>query len=743
MALRVLLVQTETKPAQALSRYFAKRSDEVWKAWDLAQGESLLKEMPFDLLLVDIAFPPSSWLAFLQRIRSQYPKLHVIITHKYPDLRREMAAREHGFTVFVRQPYTREWLDRAIQTFEELDGKDARSRPAALRPSRPMQAVRMPMRVKITLPYLILAILFALGGAYIVSQVIVESVQERYLNQLFETGLQNSDWMVRQENNMLSTIRLMTNSQGIPEAVRAGDAEGLRTLLLPLAVNAGEEAVDVLSLNGTSVLSMRHPQDGGPADYLYSSGAAGFSTQPFVQEALSGRQDQLGDKYAGLVQLEDENYLYIASPIYDDLNQVAGAILVGRDLKTLTREMKQETLAEVTLYDLKGVPLASTLYTEDAGFPLLEAQVDQILAGQDESSLTRDLTRESVNYTELLGPWEVRSGSDIGLLGVSLGQSFLVRTTEYTRLEIFVLVAGGILLVVVVGLYLSRLITHPLQQMLEASNQVALGNLEVKLNTSGDDELGALASSFNYMVAGLQEGFIYRDILGRTVSPEVREQLRDSFSSGELRLAGQEAVATVLMADIRGFTTLSEKTDPALVFEWLNDYFGRLVPIITQYGGVVNKFDGDAILAFFGILPAVVGPTQSALSACQAAVEMLDAIDEFNRNRVDQGLPRMMSGIGINTGLVMAGGLGTMDRMHYTIIGDTVNTAQRMESLTRSLFTGSGAVISQSTYEALDRHRSDFNLNLLGQRAVKGKVEQVRIYRLQSLNKQEGLGVML
>jgi adenylate cyclase len=147
------------------------------------------------------------------------------------------------------------------------------------------------------------------------------------------------------------------------------------------------------------------------------------------------------------------------------------------------------------------------------------------------------------------------------------------------------------------------------------------------IDTSGDDEVAVLAHAFNYMVTGLQEGFIYRDLLGRTVSPEVREQLRHAFASGNLRLEGQNVVATVLMSGIRGFTTLSEKEEPTTVLAWLNEYFGGLVPIIAQYGGVVRKFEGDTVLAFFGVLPRPLTPQESAYQACQAAVAMLERID--------------------------------------------------------------------------------------------------------------------
>jgi adenylate cyclase len=235
------------------------------------------------------------------------------------------------------------------------------------------------------------------------------------------------------------------------------------------------------------------------------------------------------------------------------------------------------------------------------------------------------------------------------------------------------------------------------------------------------------------MVVGLQEGSIYRDLLGRTVSPEVREQLRQTFTSGNLRLEGQEAVATVMVSNIRGFTTLAEKADPATVFHWLNEYFREMVPIITANNGVVNKFDGDAMLAFFGILPRLVSPNQSAYAACQTAVQVLSVIERLNLQRVERGEPPLSTGIGINTGMVTAGGLGTSDRLHYTIIGDSVNAAQRLEGLTRQLFNISGAVISQSTYTALGDYRECFRLEPLGPYVVKGRAEQLQIYRLLPL----------
>lgn len=268
------------------------------------------------------------------------------------------------------------------------------------------------------------------------------------------------------------------------------------------------------------------------------------------------------------------------------------------------------------------------------------------------------------------------------------------------------------------------------------STEVAHGNLDVKVDSKGNDEVAVLAHSFNSMIVGLQEGSIYRDLLGRSVSPEVREQLRQTFSSGNLRLEGQEAVATVLVADIRGFTPLAEKSDPATIFNWLNEYFSEVLPIITENGGVVNKLDGDAVLAFFGILPRILPPDESALDACQAANEMIDAIEKLNKKREKRGDPPFLTGIGIHTGEVMAGGLGTSDRIHYTIIGDTVNTTQRLEGLTRELFNENGILISEATRLALNGSEY-INIEKMGSHAVKGKKEKLKVYRLVSTPEPE------
>jgi adenylate cyclase len=196
-----------------------------------------------------------------------------------------------------------------------------------------------------------------------------------------------------------------------------------------------------------------------------------------------------------------------------------------------------------------------------------------------------------------------------------------------------------------------------------------------------------------------------------------------------LKLEGQQAMATVLMADIQGFTTLSEHEDPTTVLDWLNELFGKLVPVVTSYSGVVNEFSGDSLLVFFGVLPRPLHLAESAYLACRAGLDMLKVIGDLNAARKFRGDPPLRMGIGINSGPVTAGGLGAEDRLHYTIIGDTVNTAQRIETVAHQL-PESAVMISRSTAIAIWDHRPQFKLMPYGEHMVKGKREPVDLYRL-------------
>jgi len=726
MSRRVLIFQSDPLSAKNLSRYFLNHGDRVWKTARLSEAVALLDSEPPELALIDLDAPDGAGLALIRQCRRRAPMAQMVITNRQVDLRAELQARESGATIFLREPFTPEWIERALVTDSQANPQPTPPTPA----TRPNLRVRMPMRIKITVPYVILALTFILMTAFLVGRYVQESLQERFTNQLADTGRLAADWMVEEERRLLETLRLIANTEGVSDAVAAAEADRLHALVLPLAINAQEEAVEILNLSGTSLLSLhRIPESTG--EYRSTRNSRLFADLPFVQRVLAGDVDTLGDKFPGLAGDDTGQVFYIAGPVRDLNNQVVGVVLVGKTLPTLANQLRQATLAHLTFYTPEGQPLASTLFEATEVQPLDPGEGLNVLLQQDKGSLRRDLQSASSIYTEIIGPWEVRSGVDLGLMGVALAPNLLAAPRRATGLQALVFVVLIFLAVILVGILTARQVTHPLKQVVDASQRIADGNFQVKVKPTGNDEISVLATAFNYMVAGLQEGSIYRDLLGRTVSPQVREALRQSFASGELKLEGQSTEGTVLMSDIRNFTSLAEKEDATTILKWLNEYFGRLVPVINQFGGVIDKFEGDSMMAFFGILPARLPAEESSYQACQAAVAMLQVVNDYNMERAARGDPLLITGLGINTGMLMVGGLGASDRLDYTIIGDTVNTAQRMQELTRQ-FGETGCVVGENTLTVLRERRMDFRFDPLGEHALKGKSELLWVYRLRA-----------
>lgn len=720
----VVIITSDSETSHAIGGYFNKRGVKSVTAQNINTARESIRRYKPGLIFIDLHLQQTEWSEAIGLARKEAPEAGIIITNKYPDVRRELLAKQRGAVVFLRHPFTPAWIEKAIGKVSKKSNRSDESQT----PKVFLPRVKVPMRAKITFPFIILAVVFAIASAALVSRYVIDSFKERFLVQLIDTGSLASDWMIQEENRLLETLRLVSNTQGLADLIKNSDAESLRVMVLPIAVNGKREAIEVLNLEGKSVLSL-YLMSENDLEYAAQQGDSGLSGLTFVRNVLTESVDEYGDKHIGVAVVSNQKYLYVAGPVYSDLNELSGAVLVGTSLQSLAKRIRQDTLAHVSLYGLEGELLSSTLYQVGYQQSISQALARKVLESQDKESSLREMTVASSTYTEILAPWEVRHGSDVGVIGTSLAQNFFTNNTFLTKFQIFVIVLVAVIGVVLLGFGLAYQITSPLSQIVRASIEVARGNLEVKVASRGNDETMVLAHAFNYMISGLQEGFIYRDLLGRTVSPEVREELRQSFASGNLKLEGHNTVATVLLSDVRGFTTLSEKEEPTTILKWLNEYFEEIVPVITSHGGVVDKYEGDSLLAFFGILPTPLSETDSAFQACRAALEMLTIIENINTRRTARDEPPFLTGVGVNTGSLIAGGLGTADRMNYTVIGDTVNATQRIQGVS-SEFGDSGVVISESTLLALQEKRKYFDFVPMGEYFFKGKREAIWLYRL-------------
>ena len=596
--------------------------------------------------------------------------------------------------------------------------------------------VRFSLLWRITLPFMLLAMILGFGATYLVNRLFSEDEGRRFERQLVNSGQQAADSVVRAEIDLLELERLIANTEGVADAAAAGSAEDLRVRVLPLVVNAGADVVAVLDERGTSLLTVRRRPEANAGDYDTLRGETYYSEWLFVQQVLAGLSDEVvGDKHAGMEPITldgaERHVFFVAGPLFDSTQALKGAVLVGEYLDGLVATVEDEAGANISIYSLSsGQALSSTL---EGDLSLLNLTAEE-LAGVGEvgeaSSPVRSVLVAQSEYWEVLTPLVVREQTvTLGEMGVSLLRVPLQSRPGGDLSNVLRFGVVGLVLTVLIGLLLSNSITRPLTRLVEASAKVAMGNLEAQVPERGTDEIGVLAKTFNQMVEGLREGSIYRDLLGRTVTPEVRDQLRTAFSDGSLILKGQNAEATILFADFRGYTSMAENSDPALVMKTLNDYFSGVVPIISLHGGVVNKFDGDSVMAFFGILPRYLPPRVSALQATHAGLAMLEHIHRVNRERQAAGQPSFQMGIGISTGTVIAGGLGSEDRVHYTVVGDTVNTAQRIQQITREL-GGTALVISEPTYRKLGAVRNQFQFGRKGQAQLKGKQQEVMVYEV-------------
>ncbi len=276
----------------------------------------------------------------------------------------------------------------------------------------------------------------------------------------------------------------------------------------------------------------------------------------------------------------------------------------------------------------------------------------------------------------------------------------------------------------IMGIFITWLVSRfyetPLRELKIMTEHMNRGHYNERLPVRSGDELGLLTESVNNMAKGLAEKEFIMETFGRVVDPSVRDHLL----KGNINPGGEQRMATVLFSDIRDFTTFSEKNTPQQIVTILNRYFDRMNQAIAVEGGLVNKFIGDAVMALFN---APLDLPSHEVAACRAAIRMIRERDNLNRELKKEGFEPLRTGIGIHTGYVLAGNIGAQNRMEYTVIGDAVNVASRIEGMTRK--TDNSILISGVTKSALSGAFIDENqIKRIGNVKVKGRNEPVEIF---------------
>ncbi len=272
------------------------------------------------------------------------------------------------------------------------------------------------------------------------------------------------------------------------------------------------------------------------------------------------------------------------------------------------------------------------------------------------------------------------------------------------------------------GFVLSRLVADsiaaPLRDVQRAMRQVREGALDVRCAVTSNDEIGAVAEGFNNMVEGLRERERIRETFGKYVSPEVR----DEILAGRAATTGALREVTILFADLRDFTPWVEATPAPQVVADLNAYIGEMDAAIRAHGGLVLQFIGDEIEAVFG---APVDNPQHADAAVAAARMMCERLAVWNAAQRAAGRKELRQGIGIHSGTVIAGNIGSGERLSYALVGDSVNVASRIQSLNKEF--GTTVLVSAATHSLL---QSTAGLDALPAVKVKGHAAEVSVFAL-------------
>jgi len=284
---------------------------------------------------------------------------------------------------------------------------------------------------------------------------------------------------------------------------------------------------------------------------------------------------------------------------------------------------------------------------------------------------------------------------------------------ERLHSEILVDVASALMGVALSAFFIMRSFLRPLRTLSNAMGEVASGNLDVRVAVTSNDEAGEVTTRFNTMVEGLRERERIRETFGRYVDESVAATIL--ARQGDAR--GEVGEATILFTDIAGFTTIAEFLSPSELVAALNQYLETVLEPIRRNGGVVNTFIGDGLFASFNMPLAC---SDHACAAVQAAIDIQRAVSD--RTFGDFGVA-LATRVGISTGPVIGGSVGAGQRMSYTLLGDTVNLAARLEALNKE--HGTRILVSQSTRDACGER---FAFAPLGTVAVRGRSEQIAVF---------------
>lgn len=557
--------------------------------------------------------------------------------------------------------------------------------------------------------FLLVLLLPVLGGIYYyVNQNNTEYTEET-INTYLALGADVFDFTrAQQAQTLQAIISSLTWDFGFRTAYAANDP----ATLFDAALNVLER-----SLNSADMLMIADLDN----NVIIDTSLQGAEVLSGSWLALVDEADQSEEgRAAMIVTLSDEPYQIIAQPLYlpRQVAWIFGGFAMDAEFVNL---VGNTTASDVSIVRVVGQRpeeiIASTLVTDEQ-----QALMEQLTVNAQTLDSLQRINFGGEEFTTLLRSLyadESQARQIVAVIQRSYDENNENVVQARNLLAQFYAIV--LLLSLIAVMFLARSITNPISRLAHAVKRIEAGDYQMQAEVASKDELGDLADSVNSMASGLAEKEKVRDLLGKVVSHQIAEELL----SNPVELGGEERTATILFSDIQGFTSFCEGKSPRQVLEELNKVLSIISDIIEKHSGVVDKFQGDAVMALFGAPVAGHEDTQNAM---QASLKIIDALEEL-----DGGLSAR---VGVNTGIVVAGNLGSSNRLNYSVIGDTVNLAARLESLTR-LYNVSN-IVSEASKDAAP----EFVYRELDEVRVAGKQESVKIFELLGQPNTIDAGIM-
>lgn len=385
----------------------------------------------------------------------------------------------------------------------------------------------MSIRFKVILPYLLLTLIVAVTGAYVVTRLVSNSLSERLANQLLEAGHVVSDTMARQEIEHLEAARVIAYTRGLGDAVQDGDFDQAAALARPAAGGLNVESLIVFDARGNESLHLLKQSDGS---ILPVSQPGSPTTLAIVQDLLAeNNPNSLPRRTLGLDPADGRYYYFTTIPVITQ-NQVVGAAVVGTSLNTLLILLETTSLADVILYGENGQAIASSLGGAETEALFLRTisippELYQKTLEQDDTVQGENLSADGRSYSLARGPLKV-GGDSIAVFAVVLPSDFVVQSSSLNRNVYSILYSIAMIAVILIGTFVARMIINPLSRLVRTSRAITEGDLTKRTEIESKDEIGVLADSFDKMTENLQQ---------RTLELEKTNRVLEQMDEAKMR----------------------------------------------------------------------------------------------------------------------------------------------------------------------------------------------------------------